>query len=104
MLRPKLKVFQEFTGRIQDISTNAVQTHFWENLQLEQILVVFQGVGKRLKPESHVTPAQMFFIVLFQNKTEVKRNQNRNLTYSEFPWGYTTANINVRFLAEMVFL
>lgn len=78
LLRLKFKVFQEFTGKIQDISTNAVQTHFWENLQLEQSLLGFERVGKRLKSESQVTPSQMVFIFLLQNKSEVKRNQNRN--------------------------
>lgn len=101
LLRLKLKVFQEFSGKIQDISTNAVHTHFWKHLQFEQILIGFPGVGKRLKPKSQVSPAQMVFICLLQNKTEVKRNQNGNETYSEFPWGYTTANINARFSVEI---
>lgn len=98
----KLKGFQEFSGKTQDIFTNAVQqARFRKHLQFEQILIGFQRVGKRLKPKSQVTPAQMVFICLLQNKTEVKRNQNGNETYSEFPWGYTTANINVRFSVEI---
>lgn len=70
-------------------------------LQLEQILVGFQRIGKRLNPENQVTPAQMVFIFLLQNKTKVKRNQNGNETYLAFPWGDTAANINVRFSVEM---
>lgn len=76
---------------------------FLESLQLEQILVGFQGIGKRLNPESQVTSAPMLFIFLLQNKTKVKRNHDGNETYLEFPWGVTTANINVRFSLEMVF-
>lgn len=72
-----------------------------KHLQFEQILIGFQRVGKRLKPRSQVTPAQTVFTCLLQNKTEVKKNQNGNETYSEFPWGYTTANINVRFSVEI---
>lgn len=73
-------------------------------MQLEQILLGSQRTGRRLNPESQVTPAQMVFIFLLQNTTEVKKNQNGNETYIEFPWGDTIANINVRFSVEMFFV
>lgn len=85
LLRLKLKyattvqtIFQEFPDKIQDMSTDALQTYLRESLQLEQILVGFGRTGERLNPESQLTPAQVGFRFLLQNKTEVKRNQNGN--------------------------
>lgn len=74
-------IFQEFPDKIQDMSTDALQTYLWESLQLEQILVGFGRTGERLNPESQVTPAQVGFRFLLQNKTKVKRNQNGNEIY-----------------------
>lgn len=61
-------------------------------------------MGFQRTDRSQVNPAQMVFIFLFQNKTKVKKNQNGNEIYVEFPWGDTTANLNVRFSVEMFFV
>lgn len=103
LLRLKFKyasiqtILKEFPDKIQDISTNIVQTYFFEKVcNLNRFCSSWKS-SYWLNPESQVTPAQMVFIFLLQNKTEVKKNQNGNETYIEFPWGDTTANINVRF-------